>query len=316
MRIAILGATSQIAKDLVLSFCAQSTHELALYARRPEVVSQWLASVGLSERHIVGSFADFNTDEYFDAILNFVGVGNPAQAAVMGASIFDVTLQYDEMALNYVRHHPACRYIFLSSGAAYGSSFDEPVDVNAKAVIAINNLQPQDWYAVAKLHAECRHRALVNLPIIDVRVFNYFSHTQDMSARFFMTDVIRAILGNNALRTTADYIVRDFQHPSDFYKLVDALLSSSPVNSVVDCYSRAPIDKPSLLDAMREKFGLQYEITKTITSINATGNKPHYYSLNTRAADFGYQPAFTSLQGILQESDRILSLHSNEYRSA
>jgi hypothetical protein len=30
MRIAILGATSQIAKDLVLSFSAQSSHELLL----------------------------------------------------------------------------------------------------------------------------------------------------------------------------------------------------------------------------------------------------------------------------------------------
>lgn len=316
MRIAILGATSQIAKDLVLSFCAQSTHELALYARRPEVVSQWLASVGLSERHTVANFVDFSIYENFDAILNFVGVGNPAKAAVMGASIFDVTLQYDEMALNYVRHHPACRYIFLSSGAAYGSSFDEPVDVNTKAVIAINNLQQQDWYAVAKLHAECRHRALVNLPIVDIRVFNYFSHTQDISARFFMTDIIRAIWSNGVLRTTQDYIVRDFQHPSDFYKLVDALLSSPPVNSVVDCYSRAPIDKPSLLNAMRGKFGLQYEITQTISSINPTGNKPHYYSLNTSAADFGYQPTFTSLQGILQESDLIFGLHLNKYRSA
>ena len=79
---------------------------------------------------------------------------DPVQAAAMGASIFDVTLKYDEMALDYVRQHPHCRYIFLSSGAAYGSSFDEPVDENTKAVIAINNLQPQDWYAVAKLHAE------------------------------------------------------------------------------------------------------------------------------------------------------------------
>lgn len=306
MRIAIFGATSQIAKDLVLSFAAQSSHELVLYARRLEVVSRWLKSSGLAGQYAVADFSAFNADAHFDAILNFVGVGNPAQAAAMGASIFDVTLKYDEMALDYVRQHPNCRYIFLSSGAAYGSSFNEPVGVNTKAVIAINNLQPQDWYAVAKLHAECRHRSLPQLPIVDIRVFNYFSRTQDMDARFLMTDIVRAIRDKTVLQTSSEYIVRDFLHPADFYQLVSVLLMAPAINTVVDCYSRAPIDKPTLLATMQEKLELQHEITEAGAGVNATGSKPHYYSLNTLAADFGYQPLLTSLQGILQEVTAIL----------
>ncbi len=306
MRIAILGATSQIAKDLVQSFCAQSSHELVLYARRPEVVSQWLASVGLVGRYAVADFAAFSSDEQFDAILNFVGVGNPAQAAAMGASIFDVTLKYDEMALGYVRQHPDCRYIFLSSGAAYGASFDEPVNEKTKATIAINNLQPQDWYAVAKLHAECRHRSLPHLPIVDIRVFNYFSHTQDMEARFLITDILRAIRDKTVLQTSSDYIVRDFLHPADFYQLISVLLVAPATNTVVDGYSKAPIDKPTLLAVMQEKFGLQYEILQAAVSINATGGKPHYYSLNTRAANFEFQPTWTSLESIVKEMQIIL----------
>ena len=315
MRIAILGATSQIAKDLVLSFSKQCNHELALFARRPEVVTQWLANVGLSGRYLVADFTAFSADEHFDAILNFVGVGDPAQAAAMGASIFDVTLEYDEMALDYVRQHPQCRYIFLSSGAAYGSSFDAPVDENSKAVVAINNLQPQDWYAVAKLHAECRHRSLPHLPIVDIRVFNYFSRTQDISARFLITDIVRAIFDKTVLKTSSAYIVRDFVHPSDFYNLVAALLASPAANAPVDCYSEAPIDKPTLLAAMQENFGLRYEITEASASVNATGSKPHYYSLNTRAADFGYQPAFTSLEGIEQEIQAMLPIRSESLES-
>ena len=316
MRIAILGATSQIAKDLVQSFAANSRHDLVLFARRPMAVTQWLADVGLVGRYAVADFADFSGDERFDAILNFVGVGNPAQAAAMGASIFEVTLKYDEMALDYVRQHPACRYIFLSSGAAYGSSFDAPVDANTKAVVAINNLQPHDWYGVAKLHAECRHRSLPHLPIVDIRVFNYFSHTQDMSAQFLITDILRAISRKTVLQTSSNYIVRDFLHPADFYQLISLLLTAPATNTVVDCYSKAPIDKPSLLTTMQEKFGLQYEITQAAAAINATGSKPHYYSLNTRAADFGFQPDFTSLQGILQESYRVLTPGTNEFYSA
>jgi nucleoside-diphosphate-sugar epimerase len=306
MRIAILGATSQIAKDLILSFSLHSNHELVLFARKPEVVMQWLTSVGLSGRYVVADFTVFSADEHFDIIFNFVGVGDPAQAAAMGASIFDVTLKYDEMALDYVRQHPECRYIFLSSGAAYGSSFDAPVDENTKAVVAINNLLPQDWYAIAKLHAECRHRSLPHLPIIDIRVFNYFSHTQDISARFLITDILRAIRDKTVLKTSSAYIVRDFLHPSDFYSLVAALLTSPAANASVDCYSKAPIDKPSLLAAMQENFGLSYENIEANASVNATGGKPYYYSLNTRAADFGYVPSLTSLEGILIETRELL----------
>ena len=225
----------------------------------------------------------------------------------MGASIFDVTLQYDELVLNYLRQNLTCRYIFLSSGAVYGSSFDTAVDANSKSQIAINNLKPNDWYAVAKLHAECRHRSLSHLPIVDIRVFNYFSHTQDFESRFLITDILRAIRDNTILETSDDYIVRDFLHPSDFYQLVSVLLGAPAANTVVDCYSLEPIDKLNLLKAMQEKFGLQYEIAKGATSVYATGGKSHYYSLNTSAADFGYQPRLTSLEGVIIETKKALS---------
>jgi nucleoside-diphosphate-sugar epimerase len=301
VRVAILGATSQIAKDLVQSFAAQSSQELVLYARRPDVVAQWLTRVGLAGRYAVADFSAFGPDEHFDAILNFVGVGDPARAAAMGATIFDVTLRFDELALDYVRQYLDCRYLFLSSGAAYGSSFDEPVDENTKAVVPINNLKPQDWYGVAKLHAECRHRALAHLPIVDIRVFNYFSHTQDIDSRFLMTDIVRAIREKTVLKTSADHILRDFIHPSDFFNLVNVILAAPATNAVVDAYSKAPIDKATLLAVMQEKFGLQYEILQRGVDVNATGVKSHYYSLNTQAADFGYRPSSTSLDGIILE---------------
>lgn len=305
MNIAILGATSQIARDLIVSFSADANQDLLLFARRPEEVAKWLASAGLSGRYPVDDFSGFSKQE-FDVVINFVGVGNPAQAVAMGSSIFDITLRFDEMVLDYLKTHPTCRYLFLSSGAAYGSSFNEPATRETAATVAINNLAPHEWYGAAKLHAECRHRAHPELNIIDTRVFNYFSRTQDIEARFLITDILRAIRDKTVLRTSSDYIVRDYLHPSDFYGLVRALLASPPANVAVDCYSLAPIDKPMLLAAMQEKFGLRYEIIGTAVGVNATGIKPHYYSLNTRAADFGYQPVLTSLEGILIESKKVL----------
>lgn len=311
MRIAIFGATSQIARDLIVSSSAAEDTQLYLFARRPDEVTKWLASAGLTGRYPVDGFSGFAKQE-FDAVINFVGVGNPAQAVAMGNTIFDVTLRFDEMVLEYLQTHPACRYLFLSSGAAYGSSFNEPAKRDTPAVVAINNLAPHEWYGVAKLHAECRHRSHPELPIIDIRVFNYFSRTQDIAARFLITDILRAVRDKTVLKTSPDYIVRDFLHPSDFYKLVSALLSAPATNAAVDCYSRAPIDKPALLAAMQKAFGLRYETTGAITSVNATGGKPHYYSLNTRAADFGYQPALTSLEGILLEATAIIQQQTTQ----
>ena len=304
IKIAILGATSHIARDLAISFSTKESKRLHLFARRSDDVKKWLKDIGLFGRHSVDEFSEFGTQE-FDAILNFVGVGNPAECVSMGASIFDVTLQYDELALSYVRQHPTCRYVFLSSGAAYGSSFDAPVDVSTKAAIAINNLQPSDWYAVAKMHAECRHRSLSHLPITDIRVFNYFSHTQNMDARFLITDIVRVIRDKSVLKISADDMVRDFIGPRDFYQLINVLLNAPAVNVVVDCYSKAPIDKLTLLTAIHERFGLRYELTQTSTGLNATGSKPYYYSINKRANDFGYEPTTTSLESVLYELEML-----------
>ena len=306
MRIAMLGATSQIAKDLILSIVkAGHGEKLFLFARRPKAVDAWLNVSGLSGCFPVADFSAFARADY-DAIINFVGVGNPAQAAAMGSAIFDITLQYDELVLEYLRRNPACRYLFLSSGAAYGGIFDEPTQRTSKAAISLNDLPQQEWYGVAKLHAECRHRSLADRSIFDIRVFNYFSRTQDLAARFLLTDIIRSIRDGAVLQTSPDYIVRDYLHPADFHSLVRVLLSSPQANVAVDCYTLAPIDKSTLLEGMQREFGLRYEITEAPITINATGTKSYYYSLNDRAADFGYAPTRTSVAGVMEETRAML----------
>ena len=303
MRIAILGATSQIARDLIVSFCAEPQQQLYLFARRPSAVLNWLASAGMAERYPVQEFSEFGKQE-FDAVINFVGVGNPAQAAAIGHAILDITLRFDELVLNYLQKHPTCRYLFLSSGAAYGSSFNEPVCQLTVPVAPTHALAPHEWYGAAKFQAECRHRARPELSIIDIRVFNYCSRTQDLDARFLISDILRAIRDKTVLETSAEYIVRDYVHPSDFFKLINLLLAASRFNKAIDCYSRLPIDKWTLLAAMEKQFGLRYEIIPT--QLGSASSKPYYFSLNRFAADIGYEPGLSSLEGIMQESEAML----------
>jgi nucleoside-diphosphate-sugar epimerase len=305
VKIAILGATSQIAKDLILSFSRKKSYYFLLYGRDVEVLEKWTKDENLSERHCVENYSNFGNNQTYDVIINFVGIGDPAEAQRMGSSIFKVTEKYDDMALDYVKHHKKTKYFFLSSGAVYGGKYKEPVNEDTVATININHLCATDWYTISKLYAEAKHRSLSNLPIVDIRVFNYFSHTQDMNARFLITDLVRAIKNKKVFKTSSDNIIRDFITPPDFYNLIQLIIDFKEINIAIDCYTRYPISKFDLLSEFESKFGLSYEIDKSADIISATGVKLNYYSVNKILKNMGYMPKNTSLEGILQEVDSL-----------
>ena len=307
MKIAILGATSQIAQDLILSFSKNQDYDFSLFGRNMALLEKWINSENLSERYQVQEYTEFVNHQKFHVIINFVGIGDPAKAQKMGSDIFKVTEQYDDMALEYLKQHKKTKYIFLSSGAVYGGNYQEPVDKDTIATIDINNLKSTDWYTLAKLYAEAKHRSLSDLSIVDVRVFNYFSHTQDMGARFLITDIVRAIKNKEVFKTSADNIMRDFISPPDFYCLIQAIIDYDSTNMVLDCYTKSPVSKFNLLNELKGGFGLEYEVEEGINIVNATGIKLNYYSLNKVAKkSIGYNPKNTSLDGIIQELSEFI----------
>ena len=306
MKIAILGATSQIAQDLILSFSKNQNYGFLLFGRNIELLEKWINSENLSKKYQVKEYSEFDNHQKYDVIINFVGIGDPAKAQKIGSDIFKITEQYDDMALNYIKHHKQTKYIFLSSGAVFGGEYQEPVTKNTVAMIDVNNLNPTDWYAIAKLYAEAKHRSLTNLSIVDVRVFNYFSHTQDMNARFLITDIVRSLKNKEVFSTSNDNIVRDFITPPDFYHLIQTIIDYSPINIALDCYTRAPISKLNLLSELKNIYSLEYFIDRSANIINATGLKENYYSENHIAEIMGYKPKKTSLENIIQEINHLI----------
>jgi nucleoside-diphosphate-sugar epimerase len=285
--IAIMGATSQIARDFVAG-----SHE--------------------TEFHLFGRsggtkpYSEFGRDNYA-AIINFVGVGDPTRARNMGADIFTVTREFDLLALDYLKAYPATRYIFLSSGAVYGHGFAAPVTEDSMAAVPLNGLQPQDWYGAAKLYAEVLHRSHGGT-IFDIRVFNYMSRTLDLTARFLIADMINAVRAGSVFRTSNRPLTRDYLHPTDFRRMVQCCLAAPEgTNLALDCYSQAAIAKEELVALMTTAFGMKAEIADTGNIVNATGEKPHYFSRNHRAAALGYAPAHSSHSAISEEVAAILS---------
>ena len=308
MRIAILGASSQIAKDLILSMSRLESVTLFLYVRDVLAFTAWLSASQIDKsKYVVQDYSKYGQEPH-DVVINFVGIGDPRRASEMGASILEVTQKFDDLALNQIRKKPSTKYIFISSGAVYGDVFGEPANEQTHAKININNISPTDYYGVAKLYSEVRHRTFSNLDITDIRVFNYFSRTQDLNAGFFLAQIISSIKRNITLRTTADNMVRDYIHPTDFFRLIECVLMSSRANRAIDCYSRAPIEKQVLLDLMVDKFGLKYELVKNDQGlfVNATGVKEFYFSLNRAAKDIGFVPSYSSMDCILEEGAALM----------
>lgn len=301
--IAVLGATSAIARDLIRCGAARGD-AFALFARRPEAVSAFLAEAALPPTWSRGDLSDFSASPAgaFKAVLNFVGVGDPARAKSMGPLILSATLDVDRIVLAYLRRSSQTPYVFASSGAVYGPVFDRPADEATPALVKINAVTSDDYYGVAKLHAEVTHRAAVGFTILDLRIFSYVSRHLDPDGRFLINDIVRAIRSRTVLKTSRAQIWRDYIHPSDLQALFDACINAPPgTNQPIDAYSRAPIDKLSLLELARQRFGLRYAFNDSEQGVSATGAKPFYYSTNRGAATFGYTPTRSSAEAIVEE---------------
>lgn len=307
MEVAIFGANSQIAKDLIRSMKSDDYYRLTLYVRDIDRLDQDSLSLLSDKRFNLSEYESFSSDYKFDAILNFVGVGDPARAKAMAGQILEITQKYDDLALSYLDRNPCCRYIFLSSGAVYGGGFDKAFSENSRSSIPVNELRASDFYGIAKLHAEAKHRAKADQEIVDLRVFNYFSSHQDISSSFLISDIARSIIGKSELLTSSTDLVRDYITPVDFFGIVDCLLRyGGRMVGAVDCYTKSPVGKFELLDALKSEFGLAYAVDSGFSSLNATGLKNIYCSDFSRADDFGYAPSFSSIEGIISELRKLI----------
>lgn len=311
--LAILGATSRIAQDFVLSRGAED-RPFALYARRPAAVAAFLAEHDLPADWQAGSLPDFaaHTEDArigpFCGVLNMVGVGDPAAARAMGAGIFSATQESDAVSLAHVRRFPATPYLFLSSGAVYGAEFQRPATAATPAWTPVNAMTPEHFYSVAKLYAEARHRAETELTIVDIRIFNYVSRRLDPNARFIVTDMARAAKSGAVFETVDAPMVRDYLDPPGMSALFDAALSAPPgFNGAVDAYSAAPIDKRALVALFEREFGMRAAWREAADIVNATGSKPFYFSENRAAGALGYRPLHTSAEAVTAEIAALMA---------
>ena len=307
LRIAILGATSEISRDLISRLRFNNSYALALYSRRPSELEKWLRVSSHLKIPSSYSLTEFNRTKQYDVILNFIGAGNPLILTQVGKSILEITYKYDQLVLDYLKEYPQCRYIFMSSGSIYGENFSRPVNSKSTLPTLSSLLQSNYWYQASKLSTEILHRELVDNAITDLRIFNYFSHTQSIQSQFLIANIARALVNRSILVVSPEPIIRDFLHPDDFCNLVVSIIEAPSKNQVVDCYSKAPISKHELLKSLQTQLGLQFNFNNMPLTTNPTGVKTHYYSKNKFAQTLGYEPKYSSLEGITLELKALLN---------
>lgn len=307
MTIAILGATSHIAKGLILGLLATGDQDLFLFARSPELVRQFLLSIDAADDPSIRikPFSEFGKDEY-EAVINCVGIGSPAKLQNELLSIFEITENFDNLVLTYIKHHTHTLYISLSSGAAYGTQFTAPADAATQCSFDINCLQASEYYGIAKVYSEAKHRALKNLSIVDLRVFGYFSRFIDLKEKFLLSEIVACLQNGRELVTGTANIVRDYVGHHDLLSLIKSCMAQLHINDVFDVYSAKPATKFEIIKHFALHHGLRYRIEDNYAAHNVTGSKDHYYSKNRKAFSIGYNPAFSSIEAIDSEVGYLL----------
>jgi len=303
--IAILGATSHIAKGLIYNFIKNKRAKLFLFSRSLQRVKDLLNENSLAGELNLNEFKDFPDREY-DVIINCTGMGTPNKLKDSRASIFSITEEFDKMVLDYLARFTQSRYISFSSGAVYGANSGNAVNGNSMYGININDIKPEEYYAIAKINSEAKHRAHNNFNIVDIRVFAYFSRFIDLNAGYFLTDLIKSIQEKKEFMTNSCDFIRDYVHPQDLFSLVGLIIENNQFNGTVDAYSLDPVSKFTLLDYFVKKYGLKYAINEHLDIVSPTGAKNIYCSQSRGADKLGYKPEFSSFEAIVKESEFIL----------
>lgn len=306
IKIAILGATGHIAKNVIAGLSKNANYELFLFARNRELLESFLkAEIADSNGIAIHSFETF-LDLNYDAVINCVGIGDPSKLKKIGGAIFKLTEEFDNLALQLIQSNPKTLYINFSSGIAYGSNFNTPADQNKTAMININNISSTDYYTISKINTEAKHRSFSKFNIVDIRVFGFFSRYIDLKMPYFLNDIVNSLKCDKAFITGSHDMVRDYIHPEDLVALIERCIYTRTINDVFDVYSLEPISKFQMLEFFKKNYGLKVEIENETVLTSVTGLKSNYYSLNKKSDSIGYQPKHSSLDAITSEIKKML----------
>lgn len=306
-KIALLGATGYVGRSLLREFFIDDTktYHLFLFSRSKEKLYTHIPEIPKKIGYSIHSLDEWNKETY-DVIINCTGVSSNPNSQKNPYELFKVAEEIDTLIIDYIHKHPRCIYINISSGVVYGDNFEKSVNEKTNTILPAGFSQGGEAYAVTKINAEAKHRALSNFNIVDIRIFGFFGSLVDVDSPFLMSEIVKSIKDKHVFLTNKDDIIRDYIIAKDLLELVCLVMKEKKINDYFDIYSKKPISKFALLDALAKKYALIYVIFKPQTTSQKIIIKKSYYSRSKKATDMlGYKPTRTSLESILYELSRV-----------
>lgn len=307
--IAILGATSHIALSLLPFFLSNKFNCLYLFARNlDKLKKKSRENLDISNIKCIDNFAEFESYQY-NLIINCVGPGTPNILGKDYFKWFEITELFDNKILNYLMNkNSESMYVSFSSGAVYGRR-NQICDEKTILNLDINHLSVPDYYILARLNAEAKHRCLSNYSIVDIRLFSYFSQYIDIDAGYFMSDILKSLIKKEIFLTNHVDMVRDYIAPIDLYNLIMNLFENKKVNDCFDAYSLESISKMKVLNVFQDQFGLKYDFGQSRMSPN--GEKNQYVSKSNKINQIGFNPTKKSIDVLIEETKKFLENRGN-----
>lgn len=303
-RIALLGATGYIGRSLLQEFFDdKEKYQLFLFSRSKDKIKDLLKDKTKDYVTSAHSYNEFSLFEY-DVVINCTGIKSLSSLKENPSEVFRVTEEIDSLIISYLEKHPKTIYINLSSGAVYGDNYSKAISSETKSILNINSIDPSEYYAIAKINAEAKHRARTNLNIVDLRVFAFFSRFAEVSPKFMMSEVVDCIRNKKIFKTNDENIVRDYITTKDLFSLVKLVIKKKKINDFFDVYSKKPVSKLELLSFLEKKYGLKYLVAKSSAKVTQLSKKV-YYSKNRKSESIGYFPEYTSTGGIEVELNKL-----------
>lgn len=309
--IAILGGTSHISKDLIVRFGQDTDCHVTLFNRNAAKATRFIddsfaKALDRSRIEVRDGFDSF-LDGRFDVVINCTGAGTRRSLRGEYWKWFAVTEEFDNLALRYLREiNKECLYISFSSGMIYGRPPPAEIGKDSAWPIQPNNITDADYYGIARLNAEAKHRAFADLHIVDVRIFSFFSRYIDLQDNYFLIDAANAIRQKTPLKTARSNMVRDYIHPEDLYSLLRAIIRKRALNTALDAASAKPVDKEALIQWLQNRFDLQI-VFSDAWSESPTGAKNRYCPPRGDAEALGCAPRYTSLETVEAEMPLLVN---------
>lgn len=305
-KIAILGSTGYVGRSLLRElFLEKENYELFLFYRSKKTLYSCIADMEKKTKYNALPLRNFKQGEY-DIVLNCTGVSSNPDTQKNPYELFKVAEEVDSLIINNLFLHPKTLYINISSGVVYGDNFKTSVTEETTTTLPSGFLKIGEPYAITKINAEAKHRALSTFNIVDIRVFGFFGSLVNTNSPFLMSEIVKAILEKSVFITNKDNIVRDYVNAKDIIALIKRIAKKKKINDYFDIYSKKPISKFDLIEALSKKYTMSYKVNQVMPNTQKIITKSSYFSRSKKATKLlGYKPTQTSLEAIITELDLL-----------